>query len=661
MNINKSPSNRTPGAKGRIREGGIYVGIIKDSKDAQRMGRLDVWIPELGGDQNDRRYWITVSYVSPFAGTTPIDDTVSNGVNMSDSQQSYGFWMVPPDTGNMVIVCFANGDTSRGYWLGCVYPQFMNHMVPGVSVNKATTATPGTLPPVVEYNKNSKQNPNDPLRPVFTPLHNGLVNQGLYSDQERGPSSSSARREAPSKVFGWLTPRGNNIHVDDNPDNEFIRMRTRSGAQIMISETTGFVYINSKKGNSWVEISDSGIDIYSSESVSIRSEKDANVHADGNILFDAGGDISMKAGGKITTQSGGDTLMKMGGMFNAQSGGDTLITPGGKFSTTAGGDILLRAEGSNLRVGTFIGDNSQPIPANSGVTVPSQKKQYDVKSGERTSTQSIVNRMPSHEPWTGHPKNGKAVSPPRGVQVVPVDPENIKQIESRGGNPISSSVTSETSTRKIVTGTGVTVEKSYTDNSPKKNIGPAKISNNVLSSIREASDETGVSFGYMMAMAEVESSFDPNARAGTSSATGLYQFTDSTWSSMVNKYGDQYNIGIDDRKDPRANAIMGGLFAKENQTYLEVNGHDVQNTDLYMAHFLGPGGANQFLNALEKNGNQPAYQAVSAGAAQANKSIFYDAKNGNRPRTLQEVYSNFQKKIEPKTVVYTPYYNDSDA
>jgi hypothetical protein len=54
------------------------------------------------------------------------------------SQQSYGFWFVPPDINNEVVVCFINGDQGRGIWFGCLYQQNMNHMVPGLPGNNST-------------------------------------------------------------------------------------------------------------------------------------------------------------------------------------------------------------------------------------------------------------------------------------------------------------------------------------------------------------------------------------------------------------------------------------------------------------------------------------------------------------------------------------------
>ena len=140
--------------------------------------------------------------------------------------------------------------------------------------------------------------PNNVNRPVFQPLATGLMREGLLNDLERGAASTSMRREAPPLMSGWLSPRGNTIHIDDNAQDEFIRFRTRSGTQILIHETTGYIYMNSKNGNSWFEISDSGINGYTSGPLSMRAVGDINLIAGGNMNLDAA-NINMRATNQI--------------------------------------------------------------------------------------------------------------------------------------------------------------------------------------------------------------------------------------------------------------------------------------------------------------------------------------------------------------------------
>ena len=96
-----------------------YIGIVKNNLDPTRCGRLQVWIPDLGGNQVDPKNWRTVSYASPFMGTTDIASTSGSSPNtdnkFTNTPHTYGMWMVPPDIGIEVIVIFIAGDPMRGF------------------------------------------------------------------------------------------------------------------------------------------------------------------------------------------------------------------------------------------------------------------------------------------------------------------------------------------------------------------------------------------------------------------------------------------------------------------------------------------------------------------------------------------------------------------
>jgi hypothetical protein len=320
--LNQTPKQfKEESADGRVRLGGVHIGIVKANNDAHRMGRLHVFIPELGGDPSNASSWYMMNYASPFAGATPVEKNKTDGKTMPDTQKSYGYWAVPPDLDNEVLCCFVNGDSSMGFWFACLYQENMNHMVPGIALNISTNDEINklNLPPVCEYNKKDSANESkidQPKRPVYEPLHNGFVAQGLYTDPERGPATTSARREAPSQVYSFVgpSPRGNTIHIDDDPGNEFIRMRTRSGAQMLLHETTGYIYMISKEGNSWLEISDIGIDMYSKRSISMRAEENINLHADQNVIIHSSGAMHRTAS-NITVRSKGKIEHKADGVI----------------------------------------------------------------------------------------------------------------------------------------------------------------------------------------------------------------------------------------------------------------------------------------------------------------------------------------------------------
>jgi hypothetical protein len=190
----------------------------------------------------------------------------------------------------------------------------------------------------------------------------------------------------------------------------------------------------------------------------------------------------------------------------------------------------------------------------------------------------------------------------------------------------------------------------------------------VGAAIQQAAARTGVDFGYLLGQAKIESGFDPNARARTSSATGLFQFIEQTWLATVQQHGAKHGLGwaadaikqgangryhvsdpatrraiLDMRKDPAAASAMAAEFAADNQNYLENRlGRPTESVDLYLAHFLGAGGAAQFLSAHDANPNAPAASILPA-AARANRSIFY-ARNG-APRSFAEIRERFAAKL----------------
>ena len=184
----------------------------------------------------------------------------------------------------------------------------------------------------------------------------------------------------------------------------------------------------------------------------------------------------------------------------------------------------------------------------------------------------------------------------------------------------------------------------------------------VAGAIKQASSLTGVSFEYLLTTAKMESDFDPSAGATTSSAHGLYQFIDQTWLGTVKEAGAQLGYGdyadaitrnssgsysVEDpamrrsimklRDDPQAASAMAAVLTQSNSFKLTgLIGRRPSDSELYMAHFMGVGGAAKLIANAEDNP-----QAVGArlfpNAAAANRSIFY-AKDG-RARSVSEVYS----------------------
>jgi len=500
--INRITRRNDPDSNnGRIFLHGTFIGFVKDNTDPQMMGRLQVYIPEIGGDPANPKDWITVSYATPFGGATSITKNSKSDQTMAGSQTSYGFWAVPPDLDNQVLVTFVNGDTARGFWYACIFQQNMNQMIPGIAAG--STADPnfksqGNVP-VVEYNKRlDSVNVDNPQRPVFTPLANGIQTQGLQTDTQRGYANSSARRDSVSGVYGLNTPRGHQMYVDDNTNNEFIRIRTRSGVQVLINDTTGFVYINSKMGNSWMELSDDGVEIYSKNSVSLRAEQDFNLRADRNIILDAGGsiyfravtDINMQADGQIVGSAGskivlssesdtnltvtGDFLTSVTGNTRNQTGADHTTKVTGNTRNQTGGDNTMNVTGAITRQGATINDNPGSAPSAPAVTampaqVPKPTSAPDIQNGQKATVMTIVNVLPTHEPWQGHPSGPQSSPSPNAANAItttggagtPTTPSAANTVGQAGATVPTTVTTASGGTTRIANATAQQLISQY--------------------------------------------------------------------------------------------------------------------------------------------------------------------------------------------------------
>jgi hypothetical protein len=195
---------------------------------------------------------------------------------------------------------------------------------------------------------------------------------------------------------------------------------------------------------------------------------------------------------------------------------------------------------------------------------------------------------------------------------------------------------------------------------PAAGIDPSRL--RVAGAIRQAASTTGTSFEYLLATAKMESNFDPAARASSSSARGLFQFIDQTWLGTVKEAGAQLGYGnyadaitksssgtysVSDpraraailklRDDPAASAAMAGVLSRSNSFKLTGRiGRRPTDSELYMAHFMGVGGAAKLITNAEDNPKASGAR-LFPNAAAANRSIFYE--RGGRARNVAEVYS----------------------
>lgn len=191
----------------------------------------------------------------------------------------------------------------------------------------------------------------------------------------------------------------------------------------------------------------------------------------------------------------------------------------------------------------------------------------------------------------------------------------------------------------------------------------------VEQAIANAAQRTSVDFGYLVAQAQVESAMNPTAKARTSSATGLYQFIDSTWLGTMQRHGGRFGLAdfasqidtrsngtayvanpearqaiLDLRNNPQIASLMAAGLAEDNRAHLTpILGRQPDHSELYLAHFLGAGGAGRFLTQMAKDPSQSA-ASLFRGPAAANRPVFYEP-NGTA-RSLGGVMEFLSGKLE---------------
>lgn len=159
--------------------------------------------------------------------------------------------------------------------------------------------------------------------------------------------------------------------------------------------------------------------------------------------------------------------------------------------------------------------------------------------------------------------------------------------------------------------------------------------------IVDNSKKAGMNPNIMLTMAAKESGMNPNAKAPTSTATGLYQFLNDTWRDVVKNYGSKYGLtpANANRLNPEHSTLMAAEYLKQNLAPIKQVKGNINATDAYLTHFLGPGGARKFLSA---NPSAPS-SIMGDGVVKANSSIFTD---GGRVRTVGEVYQVVAKQLK---------------
>jgi hypothetical protein len=304
-----------------------------------------------------------------------------------------------------------------------------------------------------------------------------MFQQGLINDVQRGPVASSSQRESPSQVFGISTPGrpiyqggftqeevltridqgsitptdakvigrtgGHTLVMDDGDidgNNQMFRLRTAKGHQITMNDTGNFLYIIHANGQTWIELGVEGtVDVFSTNSVNIRTQGDINLHADRDINMFAGRDFKVKANANITMEAVVNTTITAQADLKLYSKATVGIKADGTLalnseggSWAGGGSLVFRAGGIDL--------NGPTAPAVAAPR-PLQKTKlddttFDNLKGwqvEKEKLESIVTRAPTHEPYPYHNKGVDVEiafeegtpAPPPGAPPVPAGVEIV--------------------------------------------------------------------------------------------------------------------------------------------------------------------------------------------------------------------------------------------
>ena len=211
-------------------------------------------------------------------------------------------------------------------------------------------------------------------------------------------------------------------------------------------------------------------------------------------------------------------------------------------------------------------------------------------------------------------------------------------------------------------------------------LNPARVAG-ITQILQEASVRTGTGFDHLINTAMRESALNPQAKASTSSASGMFQFIEQTWLGMVKQHGAEHGLGeqaakifqdsrgryiVPDasqrqeilalRGDTQLSALMAGELTNDNRKVLERKlGREVDGGELYAAHVLGASGAARLITATEQSPSDNAANLFPS-AARANHGIFYER---GRARSVAEVTEFLTSRGTAPTSAPRPVYAEN--
>lgn len=434
----------------------ITIGQVVDTNDPQQMGRVRVvctqWGDSLDSSIEDLPWAI---YCTPFGGQVSVG-TRGPGIQESSGGIAYGMWAIPKVGAQVLVMCL-DGDPYYRVYLGCIFDQFTPHTLPHgrfmyddhpeLEKDGGTmrpygpfTSREDVIKPLHDNMKMAFGNKDEPnyewrsraadntvaglrvenLNQTYSKVgddiefayDNWSSTQGYQTSRIDPNSPGGLGKNYDSMVYSLTSPGFHSFSMDDRQENCRMRLRTTSGHQIIMDDTNERIYIATAKGNNWIEMDQDGnIDIYTTNKVNVRAEKDINftsnetirMYADKgihmysgdeirveaqqdihvktptNIRAKAGININLGAGATINELAGENVNLTAGGEFNVLSGANANLTGGGTVNILAGGNII--ETGSNIHL-------NGPTAATAKTAVPPAELPA-----------FWTNRVPTHEPF----------------------------------------------------------------------------------------------------------------------------------------------------------------------------------------------------------------------------------------------------------------------
>jgi hypothetical protein len=434
----------------------ITLGTVVDTNDPQQMGRVRAVCPAWGDTfetvVEDLPWCI---YVAPFGGQMqtgfrgPANTETAGGV-------AYGIWAIPK-VGAQVIVACLDGDPSIRVYMGCVYDQLTPHTMPhGRWMYDDHDALPAEDTVVPRGPYSSRELPIEPLSANIKQAF-GQNNARRFERQTRAADYSVAGvgvesldftasavqddknitadgwtstqgyavsrgdpdgkstltdRNYDSQVYTFTSPGFHSLSMDDRPENCRVRLRTTAGHQILMDDTNERIYIQTAKGNSWVELDQNGnIDIFTANKVNVRAAKDINFTSDETIRFSARRGIHMYSDDEIRMhslkdvnilseqnlrvhslqstffQADQDVHLTAGASYFLSVAADLHEKCGSNFHISSGATTHINAGASLLTTAPEIHLNGPSAAVAQNAQAPSEQRAF------------LTNRVPDHEPW----------------------------------------------------------------------------------------------------------------------------------------------------------------------------------------------------------------------------------------------------------------------